>query len=56
MNVNFGLFPPVDALKRVEGRRLDHSEKAVARKRSYTSRAKADFEAWLGRSTSIAAE
>ena len=33
MNVNFGLFPPVDAPKRVEGKRLDHTEKAAARKR-----------------------
>jgi methylenetetrahydrofolate--tRNA-(uracil-5-)-methyltransferase len=56
MNVNFGLFPPVDAPKRIEGKRLDHSEKAVARKRSYTSRAQADFTAWLGGSVAIAAE
>ena len=56
MNVNFGLFPPVDAPKRVEGKRLDHSDKAVARKRAYTSRAKADFATWLGSSLSIAAE
>jgi methylenetetrahydrofolate--tRNA-(uracil-5-)-methyltransferase len=56
MNVNFGLFPPVDAPKRVEGKRLDHTEKAAARKRAYTSRAKADFAAWLGGSVAIAAE
>lgn len=53
MNVNFGLFPPVAPPK---GRRLIHSEKAIARKRAYTSRAKADFEAWLTGITSIAAE
>jgi methylenetetrahydrofolate--tRNA-(uracil-5-)-methyltransferase len=47
MNVNFGLFPPVDAPTRVEGKRLDHSEKAAARKRAYTSRAMADFAGWL---------
>jgi methylenetetrahydrofolate--tRNA-(uracil-5-)-methyltransferase len=56
MNVNFGLFPPVDAPKRVDGKRLDHTEKAAARKRAYTSRAKADFAAWLGRAVAIAAE
>lgn len=50
MNVNFGLFPPVDAPKRIEGKRLDHTEKAAARKRAYTSRAKADFAAWARRS------
>ncbi|MGB8315958.1 MAG: methylenetetrahydrofolate--tRNA-(uracil(54)-C(5))-methyltransferase (FADH(2)-oxidizing) TrmFO [Aestuariivirga sp.] len=56
MNVNFGLFPPVDAPKRAEGKRLDHTEKAAARKRAYTSRAKADFAAWLGNTVAIAAE
>ena len=56
MNVNFGLFPPVDAPKRVEGKRQDHTEKAAARKRAYTSRAKADFAAWLGGAVAIAAE
>jgi methylenetetrahydrofolate--tRNA-(uracil-5-)-methyltransferase len=56
MNVNFGLFPPLDAPKRVEGKRLDHTEKAAARKRAYTSRAKADFAAWLGGAVAIAAE
>jgi methylenetetrahydrofolate--tRNA-(uracil-5-)-methyltransferase len=48
MNVNFGLFPPIDAPKKVEGKRLNHSEKAQARKRAYTARALADFKAWLG--------
>jgi len=56
MNVNFGLFPPVDAPKRVGGMRLDHTEKATARKRAYTSRAKAEFAAWLGGAVAIAAE
>ena len=56
MNVNFGLFPPVDAPKKQEGKRLNHSEKAVARKRSYTARAMAEFEIWLGALTAIAAE
>lgn len=56
MNVNFGLFPPGDTPKRIEGKRLDHTEKAAARKRAYTSRAKADFAAWLGGAVAIAAE
>jgi methylenetetrahydrofolate--tRNA-(uracil-5-)-methyltransferase len=55
MNVNFGLFPPVDTPKRIEGKRLDHTEKAAARKR-LSSRAKADFTAWLGGAVAIAAE
>jgi methylenetetrahydrofolate--tRNA-(uracil-5-)-methyltransferase len=49
MNVNFGLFPPVDAPKKIDGKRLSHTEKAVARKRAYTARALADFMGWLGR-------
>jgi len=47
MNVNFGLFPPVEAPKKgPDGKRLSHTDKAVARKRAYTARAKADFTAW----------
>ncbi len=52
MNVNFGLFPPVQ----LTGKRLKHAERAMARKRAYTARAMADFEAWLGGATAIAAE
>ncbi|MDB5365000.1 MAG: gid [Rhodospirillales bacterium] len=37
MNVNFGLFPPID--DKIRGR---------DRKRAYTSRALMDFDAWLG--------
>jgi methylenetetrahydrofolate--tRNA-(uracil-5-)-methyltransferase len=51
MNINFGLFPPV----RLAGR-LPHREKQIARKRSYTSRALADFDVWLGHAPFIAAE
>ena len=40
MNVNFGLFPPVAE----SGRRRDRGD----RKRSITTRARADLEAWLG--------
>jgi methylenetetrahydrofolate--tRNA-(uracil-5-)-methyltransferase len=51
MNVNFGLFPPIE----IPGR-LRHGEKQIARKRAYTSRALADFDRWLGHAASIAAE
>ena len=47
MNVNFGLFPPIDA-PRVEGKRLRGKEKTAAKKRAMTARALADFRAWLG--------
>ena len=39
MNVNFGLFPPVDAKGGRKGRR--------DRYKAYTDRAKADWAAWL---------
>ncbi|MBI2719412.1 MAG: methylenetetrahydrofolate--tRNA-(uracil(54)-C(5))-methyltransferase (FADH(2)-oxidizing) TrmFO [Rhizobiales bacterium] len=56
MNVNFGLFPPVAAPRKIKGKRLNHSEKAVARKRAYTARAIADFEHWFGGPAALAAE
>ena len=40
MNVNFGLFPPVDGLKSGRRGRTD-------RYKAYTDRAKADWQAWL---------
>lgn len=47
MNVNFGLFPPVDPVTHVDGKRLKPPERTVHRKRAYTHRAKADFTSWL---------
>jgi len=41
MNVNFGLFPPVEGLKGGRRGRKD-------RYKAYTDRAKADWRAWLG--------
>ena len=46
MNINFGLMPPV-TVEREAGKKLQHKDKAIARKRAYTSRAMADFTAWL---------
>jgi methylenetetrahydrofolate--tRNA-(uracil-5-)-methyltransferase len=47
MNINFGLFPPVDQpVKSADGRRLRGPEKAAAKKRALTARAKADLRAW----------
>jgi len=43
MNVNFGLFPPIDAVDG-RGRRL----KGVERKRALARRALGDLDAWLG--------
>ncbi|MGP2492701.1 methylenetetrahydrofolate--tRNA-(uracil(54)-C(5))-methyltransferase (FADH(2)-oxidizing) TrmFO [Mesorhizobium sp. PUT5] len=47
MNVNFGLFPPVESPKS-EGKRLRGKEKTVAKKKATTARALADCRAWLG--------
>jgi len=56
MNVNFGLFPPVEVPKGPDGKRPRGKAKQVARKRAYTDRAKADFAAWLSSPAAIAAE
>ena len=48
MNVNFGLFPPLEAAVKGEGgRRLRGPEKGKARKQAMSARAAADLEAWL---------
>ncbi|WP_436641472.1 methylenetetrahydrofolate--tRNA-(uracil(54)-C(5))-methyltransferase (FADH(2)-oxidizing) TrmFO [Microbaculum sp. FT89] len=47
MNVNFGLFPPIDVPK-VPGKRLRGKEKTLARKRAMSARALADINAWIG--------
>lgn len=46
MNVNFGLFPPVEVVKE-EGKRLRSKEKSVARKNALAARALSDFKTWL---------
>ncbi len=43
MNINFGLFPPVDEQPRPGRKKLDPKERKLA----YTNRAKADFDGWL---------
>ncbi|MGV7033292.1 methylenetetrahydrofolate--tRNA-(uracil(54)-C(5))-methyltransferase (FADH(2)-oxidizing) TrmFO [Methylobacterium symbioticum] len=49
MNVNFGLFPPLERMPRNEtGRRLRGPEKAALKRRALTDRARADLAAWLG--------
>ncbi len=49
MNVNFGLFPPLDrAPKAPDGKRLRGTEKAQAKKRAMTDRARAALGVWLG--------
>lgn len=49
MNVNFGLFPPLDrAPKAADGKRLRGPAKALARKKALTERARDDLGSWLG--------
>uniref|UniRef100_UPI003BADADCE methylenetetrahydrofolate--tRNA-(uracil(54)- C(5))-methyltransferase (FADH(2)-oxidizing) TrmFO n=1 Tax=Stappia sp. TaxID=1870903 RepID=UPI003BADADCE len=48
MNVNFGLFPPVEAPKvDAEGKRIRGKDKSRAKKRAMTDRARTDFGAWM---------
>ena len=56
MNVNFGLFPPVEVPSSIDGKRLRGKDKQIARKRAYCTRALADFQQWLAGQTAIAAE
>ena len=57
MNVNFGLFPPLDrAPKAPDGKRLRGPEKAAAKKRAITDRARRDLAAWLDGGRRQAAE
>ena len=46
MNINFGLFPPVE-VEKPEGKRLRGKEKILAKKQALTKRALADCEKWL---------
>jgi methylenetetrahydrofolate--tRNA-(uracil-5-)-methyltransferase len=47
MNVNFGLFPPLDiSPKGPDGKRLRGTDKSVAKKRAMSARALADLGQW----------
>ena len=46
MNINFGLMPPVTVAREAD-KKMQAKDKAIARKRAYTSRAITDFKAWL---------
>ena len=55
MNVNFGLFPPIQVV-RTPGVRLSSAEEGLAKKRAITSRALADLDLWLSPPAMQAAE
>ncbi len=46
MNINFGLFPPVEVPRPIG--RVPKRERSQARKRAFTSRALTDLSLWLG--------
>ncbi len=54
MNINFGLFPPVEIPSRDEtGRRLKGKDRTRARRRAVALRALADFAAWLQKDQAV---
>jgi methylenetetrahydrofolate--tRNA-(uracil-5-)-methyltransferase len=58
MNVNFGLFPPLDEMPTRDeaGQRLRGPAKTVAKKRALTARALADLDTWSRAGRLMAAE
>ena len=56
MNVNFGLFPPIEVPKPEPGKRFRGKEKSKARKRAMSARALNDVSVWLGSPSVAAAE
>ena len=57
MNINFGLFPPIElALKGPDGKRLRGGDKAAAKKRALTTRAKTALLEWRDGALQAAAE
>ncbi len=55
MNVNFGLFPPIEVVRQ-PGVRMSGVERGKAKKRAMSARALRDLDAWLGRMPAEAAE
>jgi methylenetetrahydrofolate--tRNA-(uracil-5-)-methyltransferase len=57
MNINFGLFPPLDAPTHdADGKRIKGKGRGAARKRALSARALADLDRWLAAPTRAAAE
>lgn len=54
MNVNFGLFPEINAPKTEDGKRLRGKERGRAKKRAISARALADLDAWLNPASKVA--
>ncbi len=57
MNVNFGLFPPIEGPTRdAAGNRVKGKERGAAKKRALTARALADLDRWIASRQAVAAE
>ena len=57
MNVNFGLFPPLDAPSHdADGKKIKGKERGAARKRLLSARALSDLDCWLAAPGRAAAE
>jgi methylenetetrahydrofolate--tRNA-(uracil-5-)-methyltransferase len=57
MNINFGLFPPLEPPSHdAGGRRIKGKDRGAAKKRALTARALADLDCWLASPRPIAAE
>ena len=48
MNVNFGLFPPVDIVKPEGMKRFRGKDKAIVKRQAISKRALTDFDQWVG--------
>ncbi len=48
MNINYGLFPPIEMPRPEDGKRLKGRDKTVSRKRALSLRALSDLDVWLG--------
>ena len=56
MNVNFGLFPPIEEPRMDEtGKKLRGPERGAARKRALSARAEVDLRRWIGELESVGA-
>jgi methylenetetrahydrofolate--tRNA-(uracil-5-)-methyltransferase len=57
MNINFGLFPPLEPPTHdAEGHRIKGKERGLAKKRALAARALADLDRWLAAPFRVAAE
>ena len=54
MNINFGLLPPVEIPREIDGKRIKGKQKALAKKHALSRRALDDCQSWLAGETNAA--